>query len=96
MVKNMSTIVLIIMKSVTVATYSMDLNKEQNHWVILSSKTLNYECEPGVSQEVYRALDVRFLNSLDNRKTQSTLSCVHTLPCVRGSSLQLQILENPS
>lgn len=45
MVKNMSTIVLIIMKSVTVVTYSMDLNKEQHHWVILSSKTLNYECE---------------------------------------------------
>ena len=33
---------------------------------------------------------------LDNRETQSALSCGHTLPCVRGSSQQLQILEKPS
>ncbi|PAB90763.1 hypothetical protein CDH54_00040 [Escherichia coli] len=31
-----------------------------------------------------------------NRETQSALSCGHTLPCVRGSSQQLQILEKPS
>ncbi len=30
---------------------------------------------------------------LDNRETQSALSAGHTLPCVRGSSQQLQILE---
>ena len=32
----------------------------------------------------------------NNRETQSALSCGHTLPCVRGSSQQLQILEKPS
>ncbi|BEK76646.1 hypothetical protein EATA6166_45380 (plasmid) [Enterobacter asburiae] len=47
------------MKNATVVAYSMDLNEEQNHWVTLSSKTLNYACESGVSQEGYRALDVR-------------------------------------
>lgn len=30
------------------------------------------------------------------QETQSALSCGHTLPCVRGSSQQLQILEKPS
>lgn len=39
------------MKNATVVAYSMDLNEEQNHWVTLSSKTLNYACESGVSQE---------------------------------------------
>lgn len=51
MVNNMPILVLIIMKSATVVAYSMDLNEEQNHWVTLSSKILNYACEPGVSQE---------------------------------------------
>lgn len=58
MVNNMPILVLIIMKSATVVAYSMDLNEEQNHWVTLSSKILNYVCEPGVSQEGYRALMV--------------------------------------
>lgn len=47
------------MKNATVVAYSMDLNEEQNYWVTLSSKNLNYACESGVSQEGYRALDVR-------------------------------------
>ncbi len=32
----------------------------------------------------------------DNRETQGALSCGHSLPCVRGPSQQLQILEKPS
>lgn len=47
----MSILARIIMKSATVIAYSMGLNEEQNHWVTLSSKLLNYACEPGVSQE---------------------------------------------
>lgn|GEM_PF-5389816 len=47
------------MKSATVVAYSMGLSEEQNQWVTLSSKILNYACEPGVSQEGYLALDVR-------------------------------------
>ena len=39
------------MKNATVVAYSMDLSEEQNHWVTLSRKILNYACEPGVSQE---------------------------------------------
>lgn len=39
------------MKSATVVAYSMGLSEEQNHWVTLSSKILNYACEPGVSQD---------------------------------------------
>ncbi|CAD5568981.1 putative integrase [Escherichia coli] len=46
------------MKSATVIAYSTGLNEEQNHWVT-PSKILNYACEPGVSQEGYRAIDVR-------------------------------------
>lgn len=37
----------------------MGLSEEQNHWVTLSSRILNYVFEPGVSQEGYRTLDVR-------------------------------------
>ncbi|OSE56312.1 hypothetical protein R515_17955 [Salmonella enterica subsp. arizonae serovar 41:z4,z23:-] len=47
------------MKSATVIAYSTGLNEGQNHWVTLSSKILSYACEPGVSQEGYRAPDVR-------------------------------------
>lgn len=35
----------------TVVAYSMGLSEEQNHWVTLSSRILNYVFEPGVSQE---------------------------------------------
>lgn len=59
MVRNMSILARIIMKSATVIAYSTGLNEGQNHWVTLSSKILSYVCEPGVSQEGYRALDVR-------------------------------------
>lgn len=55
----MSILARIIMKSATVIAYSTGLNEGQNHWVTLSSKILSYACEPGVSQEGYRALDVR-------------------------------------
>ncbi|OUS57328.1 hypothetical protein A9K82_23635 [Enterobacter kobei] len=51
MVRNMSILARIIMKNATVVAYLMDLSEEQNHWVTLSSKILNYACEPGVSQE---------------------------------------------
>ncbi len=47
----MSILALIIMKSATAVAYSTDLSEEQNHWVTLSSKILNYACELGVSQE---------------------------------------------
>ena len=39
------------MKSATVVAYSMGLSEEQNHWITLSSRILNYMFEPGVSQE---------------------------------------------
>lgn len=55
----MSILARIIMKSATVIAYSTGLNEGQNHWVTLSSKILSYACEPGVSQEGYRAPDVR-------------------------------------
>lgn len=55
----MSILARIIMKSATVIAYSTGLNEGQNHWVTLSSKIPSYACEPGVSQEGYRALDVR-------------------------------------
>nr|VUD23355.1 Uncharacterised protein [Salmonella sp. NCTC 7297] len=60
----MSILAQIIMKSATVVAYSMGLSEELNHWVTLSSRILNYVSEPGVSQEGYRAPDVRLPEQL--------------------------------
>lgn len=59
MVKNMPILAQIIMKNATVVAYSMGLSEEQNHWVTLSSRILNYVFEPGVSQEGCHDPDAR-------------------------------------